>query len=264
MKTKHVEAVGSVWRRYGALRRGIPVIVAFAVAAPLAHAGPQQGVYCPSGFSALISNGNKHLICRKVIPYERDAICLPAYKLVNNGSALDMCEMIVPSTNVVSRLAPTAVPIVPTPGQVVVEDLTQQVNPNGLDKFVATVHEFSFPKGRSLPYIGDASRGVECPEGFDGDKTHNDRGIRCDKYDGSPRSADCDGIVGWEWRKDFSGAEDRCRNIVTGATGPTKPEGMTKVQHDLERSSNEIGWILNEKSGARDTWQRKVYKFPIN
>jgi hypothetical protein len=146
----------------------------------------------------------------------------------------------------------------------VVSELVQQANPNGLDKFVATVHEFSFPLDRPLPFVGDASNGVVCPSGFDGDKVHSDRGIRCDKHDGSPRSADCDGIVGWEWKRDFDGAEDRCRNFVTGATGPTKPEGMTKVQHDLERASDEIGWLLSRKAGARDTWQRKVYKFPIN
>jgi hypothetical protein len=144
----------------------------------------------------------------------------------------------------------------------VVSELKQVANPSGPDKFVATVHEFSFPQGNL--YVGDASAGVVCPAGFDGDKVHSGRGIRCDKYDGSPRSADCDGIVGWEWKRDFNGAEDRCRNIVTGETGSTKPEGMTKVQHDIERASDDVGWILSKKAGARDTWQRKVYKFPIN
>jgi hypothetical protein len=234
------------------------------LSAPAAQAGAQQGVRCPSGFSALISDGNKKLVCRKVIPYERDAICPPAYTLVNAGATLDQCVVKVPNTGVAHRVAPTALPIVPTPWQKVVSELAQQVNPNGLDKFVATVHEFSFPQGRPLAYVGDASKGVVCPEPFDGDKAQDDHGIRCDKYDGSPRSADCDGIVGWEWKRDFSGAEDRCRNIITGETGPTKPEGMTKVQHDLERASNEIGWILNKKPDARDTWQRKVYKFPTN
>jgi hypothetical protein len=104
---------------------------------------------------------------------------------------------------------------------------------------------------------------VVCPAGFDGDKVFGGRGIRCDKLDGSPRSADCDGIVGWEWKRDLAGAEARCRNIVTGATGPTKPDGMTKIQHDLVRESDEIGWVLNKISGARDTWQRKVYRFPV-
>ena len=39
---------------------------------------------------------------------------------------------------------------------------------------------------------------------------------------------------------------------------------MTKVQRNLERQSDDIGWVLNKKSGARDTWQRKTYAFPIN
>ena len=242
----------------------VSIPVTLALAAPAAYAGEQQGVKCPSGFSALISDANKKLVCRKVIPYERDAICLPAYSLVNNGATLDRCVVRVPNTGIAHQLEPTALPIVPTPWQKVVSELTQQANPNGLDKFVATVHEFSFPEGRPLPYVGDAGIGVVCPAGFDGDKVYSDRGIRCDKHDGSPRSADCDGIVGWEWRRDFSGNEDRCRNFITGATGATKPEGMTKVQHDHERASNDVGWVLDKNAGARDTWQRKVYKFPIN
>lgn len=240
------------------------VALALGVAGQDALAGEQQGVRCPSGFEALISDGNKKLVCRKVIPYQRDAICPPAYNLVNAGAALDQCVVKVPNTVIAHRVPPTALPIVAAPGQKVVSELAQQANPNGLDKFVATVHEFSFPQGRLLPYVGDASKGVVCPEGFDGDAVFTGRGIRCDNRDGGPRSADCDGIVGWEWKRDFAGAEDRCRNLVTGATGPTKPEGMSKVQHDLERASDKVGWVLNKNAGARDTWQRKVYEFPIN
>lgn len=241
-----------------------PTLIAFAMGFVSSHAqaGPQQGVRCPSGFEARISDGNRKLVCRKVIPFERDAICPPAYNLVNNGATRDLCVVRVPNTGIAHQVAPTAAPIVTTPWQVVVEPLEQAVNPNGLDKFKATIHEFSFPEQGSV-YVGDASKGVVCPDGFDGDKVHNGRGIRCDKNDGSARSADCDGIVGWEWKKDFSGNEDRCRNIVTGETGPTKPEGMTKIQHDLERKSDEIGWVLNKRPDARDTWQRKVYRFPI-
>jgi len=241
-----------------------PVLIggALAIAVPAVHAGPQQGVRCPSGFEALISDGDKKLVCRKVIPFERDAVCPPAYNLVNNGASADQCVVKVPNTGIAHQVAPTALPIVTTPWQKVVSELKQVTNPNGLDKFVATVHEFRFPELGSV-YAGDASNGVVCPAGFDGDKVFSNRGIRCDKLDGSPRSADCDGIVGWEWKRDLAGDEDRCRNIVTGQTGPTKPEGMTKVQHDLERNSNEIGWVLNKRAGARDTWQRKVYRFPI-
>ena len=251
----------------------IPSLVAgsLVAAVPPAHAGAQQGVRCPSGFDALISEGDRRLVCRKVISFQRDAICpptqvvgLPPYQLVNRGTALDMCVATVPNTNppITHSVAPTALPIATTPWQKVASELKQVANPNGLDKFVATVHEFAFPELGSV-YVGDASKGVVCPAGFDGDKVYSGRGIRCDKLDGSPRSADCDGIVGWEWKRDLAGAEDRCRNIVTGATGPTKPDGMTKVQHDLERQSDGIGWVLNKISGARDTWQRKVYRFPI-
>jgi hypothetical protein len=236
---------------------------ASGLAAPAAQAGEQQGVRCPSGFTALISDANRKLVCRKVIPYERDAICAPTHQLENAGASLDQCVMRVPNTALVHRVPPTALPIATSPWEKVVSELAQVANPNGLDRFVATIHQFAFPEGGSL-YVGDASTGVVCPVGFDGDKVFNERGIRCDKHDGAPRSADCDGIVGWEWKRDFDGAEDRCRNFVTGATGPTKPEGMSKVQHDLERSSDAIGWVLDKNAGARDTWQRKVYKYPIN
>lgn len=243
--------------------RSLLAAAATACAAGPVLAGPQQGVTCPSGFDALIPDGNRKLVCRKVVRFERDAVCLPTHQLTDRGTAVDQCVVKVPNTNVQHTMPPTAMPIVTLPGQQVVEPLKQVPTPNAPDKFVAVVHEFAFPKGNPYPYVGDASKGVGCPSGYDGDKVSDGRGIRCDKLDGAPKSADCDGIVGWEWKQDLAGAEDRCRNIVTGATGPTKPTGMTKIQHDAERASDDVGWVLNKRSGARDTWQRKVYAFPI-
>lgn len=222
-----------------------------------AHAGPQQGVSCSSGFSALISDGNRKLVCRKTRTFERSTMCLPLFTLVTPGT--DVCRNGVTG----ATTKPGMSPVLALPGQPADNQYTLVVNATGRDKFVATAFEFAFPAGGPI-YIGDSANGVVCPAGFDGDKAQNDRGIRCDKQDGSPRSADCDGIVGWEWKLDLAGAEDRCRHLVTGETGPTKPEGMTKAQHDFERSLNDVGWVLNKKTGARDTWQRKVYKFPIN
>ncbi len=230
------------------------------LAASTVHAGAQQGVRCPSGFAAVISDANRALVCRKTVTYERDSICPPLFnKMLPAGS--DSCQNELTGRSVASIM----VPPVPVPGQPLESDFKRVVSATGTDKFVATQQQFAFPEGRPVPpYIGDASKGVSCPTGHDGDKVFDGRGIRCDRNDGVPRSADCDGIVGWEWKRDHNGAEDRCRHLVTGETGPTKPEGMTKVQHNLERQSDDIGWVLNKKSGARDTWQRKTYAFPIN
>lgn len=240
----------------------IPASIAalLGLAAPPALAGAQQGVRCPGGYSALISDANRTLVCRKTVTYERDSVCPPLFNKMLDANS-DRCQNEVTGAAVASIMLPP----VPAPGQPLASEFKRVVNATGPDKFVATQFQFAFPEGRPVPpYIGDASKGVTCPAGHDGDKAYDGRGIRCDKHDGAARSADCDGIVGWEWKRDLNGAEDRCRHLVTGETGPTKPEGMTKVQHDLERKSDEIGWVLNKKSGARDTWQRKTYAFPIN
>ena len=230
------------------------------LAAAPAHAGAQQGVRCPGGFTALISNANRTLVCRKTVTFERDSICPPLFNKMQTTDA-DRCVNELTGQSVASGMLPP----VPVPGQPLGSDYKRVVNATGPDKFVATQFQFAFPEGRPIPpYIGDASMGVTCPEAYDGDKVYDGRGIRCDKHDGAPKSADCDGILGWEWKRDLNGAEDRCRHIATGETGPTKPEGMSKVQHDLERKSDDIGWVLNKKSGVRDTWQRKTYAFPIN
>lgn len=230
--------------------------------APGTLAGPQQGVRCPSGFNALISDGNRRLVCRRVVQFERDAICPPAYNLTENGANPDTCVVKVPNTGLQHTIPPTALPIGNMPWHKIVSELKQVARPGQPDKFAATAHEFKFPELGPI-YAGNPEGGVVCPAGHDGDVKFDGRGIRCDKNDGAVKSADCDGIVGWEWKQDLAGAEDRCRNVVTGETGPTKPAGMTKAQHDLDRARDDAGWVLNKRSGARDTWQRKVYAFPV-
>lgn len=222
-----------------------------------ADAGPQQGVRCPSGFTARIADENRKLVCRKTKTFERSPMCPPLFTLVTTGA--DVCR----NSATGATMEPMMSPVVAMPGQPADDAYRRSTNPIGPDKFVATAFEYVFPQTGPI-YIGDAAKGVVCPAGFDGDRMHSGRGIRCDRRDGDPRSADCDAIAGWEWKRDLAGAEDRCRHMVTGETGPTKPTGMTKIQHDFERSSDDIGWVLNKKSNARDTWQRKVYKYPIN
>ena len=248
------------------------IAVMFSLPAAPAHAGAQQGVRCPSGYAAEIGDANRKLVCSKTVTYQLDSICSPVAfgptgtkvsgNVVMEPTGSDMCLAVVTGQKVASVMSP------PQPGYPPTSSFTRQVSPNGPDKFVSSRKEYKYPELGPV-YVGDASHGVKCPSGYDGDKVFDGKGIRCDKLDGSPKPADCDGIgagpvaVGWQWKQDHAaGGEDRCVPVGSGSHGPTKPQGMTKVQHDLERQSDDIGWILDKNSGARDTWQRKVYKFP--
>lgn len=254
----------------------VPVVAAIGMAAPAAHAGAQQGVKCPSGFDAVISDGNKKLVCRTTKRYELMSICSPVVftssglKLptgnivmdpVGRDGGKDQCLAVITGAKVDAVASPLL------PGYPPLSAFEFQKNPTTPDKWVATRTEYAFPTGTTYP-VGNPANGVSCPAGYDGDKVFDGRGIRCDKLDGSPKPADCDGVaagpvaIGWRWERDHVGSEDRCVPMGTGDHGPTKPQGMTKVQLDLERASDEIGWILDKNSGARDTWQRKVYRFP--
>lgn len=242
----------------------ITTAVALGLAAE-AFAGPQQGVRCPSGFQALISDNNRKLVCRRTVNFDRDARCPPAYKLEERGSQPDRCVLATDVPDPLKKAVEVpsfAEPMVNMPWHEVVSDLKQVTRPGQPDVFRGTAHEYKFPELGPI-YVGDAKNGVSCPAGYDGDLKFDGRGIRCDKKDGPAKSADCDGIVGWEFRMDLAGDEDRCRNVITGETGPTKPAGMTKVQHDLDRARDDAGWSLTKKKGERDTWQRWIYAFPL-
>lgn len=254
----------------------IAVTTAACFASPAAFAGPQQGVKCPSGYSATITDSNKKLVCSRNKTYELASICSPL-AFSNQGITVsgnivmepndptgDKCLAVVTGQKVASVMAP------PLPGYPAPSAFKRVNNASGPDKFVAAVTEYAFPEGRLTPYVGNAGSGVRCASGWDGDKVYDGKGIRCDKLDGAPKLADCDGIaagpvaLGWKWQQDHVGAEDRCLPMGTGDHGPTKPQGMTKVQFDADRARDDAGWVLNKKSGARDTWQRKVYAFPTN
>ena len=251
----------------------IATAVAATVIAPPAQAGEQQGVKCPDGFDVQIRNDNRKLVCSRTAQYAVKPVCSPlvfSAKGVNvSGNVAfdtrneDKCIATVTGQTIEPQF--TGMPVGATNYAV----RRTATDPTGPDTYVAEIKEFAFPVG-GRAYVGDASKGVQCPAGYDGDKRFNGRGIRCDKNDGAPKRADCDGLhagivsVGWRLEVDKRGNEDRCVPSVSGNDGPTKPEGMTKVQHDLDRKSDDYGWLLNKRAGARDTWQRKVYKFPIN
>jgi hypothetical protein len=243
----------------------------FLLAVP-AHAGPQQGVTCPADFSAAISTDHRNLKCQKTVRYVHKSVCSPVAfsskniritgNIVMEPTGVDQCLAVGAGTKTDSVMEP------PLPGEPPYTAFRRVVNQTGPDTFVAEgVVQHSFPVGTPFPYVGNAANGVTCPSGFDGDKVADGRGIRCDRYDGPERGADCDFVgagpvaLGWNLQRDHRGAEDRCLPVAGGADGPTKPVGMTKIQHDAERASDSIGWILRKNSGA-DKWQRKVYEFP--
>jgi hypothetical protein len=250
--------------------------IATAVAATFlagpAHAGEQQGVKCPDGFEADISNDNRKLVCSR--RYTLASICPPAVfaatsiKInskvvmdpVGRDGGIDQCLAVGAGRKVDSVMSP------PLPGYPALATFERKKHATGPDTFVSNTTQYAFPVSGPR-FLGDASHGVQCPAGYDGDKRFNGRGIRCDKNDGTPKRADCDGLhagivsVGWELKIDKRGNEDRCVPTASGSDGPTKPEGMTKVHHDAERDSDAIGWVLRDRDG-RDQWQRKVYAWP--
>jgi hypothetical protein len=248
-----------------------------AVAATLvmpapAHAGEQQGVRCPDGFEAHVSDGNRKLVCSR--RYTLQSICSPAVFAapgvkfnanvvmdpVGRDGGVDQCLAVGTGKKVDSVMSP------PLPGYPALATFERKKHPTGPDRFESSQTEYAFPVG-GPDFIGDARKGVQCPSGFDGDKRFEGRGIRCDRNDGAPRRADCDGVqagivsIGWELKVDRRSHEDRCVPSGSGSDGPTKPEGMTKVQHDAERALDNIGWVLKDRDG-RDQWQRKVYAYP--
>lgn len=240
------------------------------VSAAPAHAGEQQGVKCPAGFDARISHENRRLVCSKTTEYAVKPVCSPlvfsARGIAVSGNVVmdtrgpDKCLAVASGQTADPQF--TGLPVGVTDYKV----SRTRVDADGTDSYIAEVTQFAFPEGGPL-FVGDASKGVQCPAGFDGDRRFNGRGIRCDKNDGAPRRADCDGVhagivsIGWKLEVDRRGHEDRCVPTASGQDGPTKPEGMTKVQHDAERALNNVGWVLKDRDG-RDQWQRKVYAWP--
>jgi hypothetical protein len=230
------------------------------VAPTAAHAGEQQGVQCPSGSTADIFNGDKTLKCAKVERIDRDALCVGVAVSKQGDVSQNLRFDHVTAGRDICRLpggtATSEVTFLPLPGDPPASAF-ERVVLSGKDVFRATRTVFVFPeKGPLYNPLHKASNGVTCPTGYDGDKVFDGKGIRCDKFDGDPKNGDCD--IGFTRVADHVGNEDRCLGLNNG---PTKPRGMTFVQHTLERESDRIGWVLTKVAG-QDTWQRKVYAFP--
>jgi len=217
-----------------------------AVAAS-AQAGEVTGVNCPSGYDVTISNSDKKLLCQK-----RETITLASGCLgVMNPTGADTCLPVGTGS-----LTPSG-PVGLLPGvHPALSKFRRVVNPSAADKFVANVVKHAFPEGAI--YVGNASKAVSCPAGFDGDKSSSGRGIRCDKVVANNVAADCD--FGWTLRVDDQG-QNRDKCIGVNGVGNTKPRGITGVQFGIEDALPNVKWHLAVNNGG-DKWKKKEYAYP--
>lgn len=224
-------------------------LIASSLCLTTAYAAEPDGVTCPNGTDAKISNGNKTLVCEK-----KEAITLASGCLgVMDPKGSDTCLPAITGARTPS--GPIGhLPLVHPP----LSEFKRKVSENKPDTFEAEKVTHVFPNGKPIPYGGNAANGVTCPSGFDGDKTSNNRGIRCDQVERNNVAADCD--FGWTLRVDDLGnPRDKCIGI--NGAGATKPRGITKVQFDIEEALPNVNWILDTKAGP-DSWKKKLYAYP--
>lgn len=242
---------------------GLVAASGYLLAPVTAHASPKEGVRCPAGFTASITDGNKKLVCFRERSYNKASICSPvafgAGKVALNTNitmdptGTDQCLAVGAGTKVESVMAP------PLPGEPAPSEFRRFVNATGPDTFVANVKEFEFPQG-ALPYnpTHDRSKGVRCPAGFDGDAMANGNGIRCDKT--VKRTPMCQNVAGVGWTLEVKrDAFDVC-NGPLGAKGPTKPEG----EHLHSGRDGDGGWDLVKDGGrgSEDQWRKGEFRYP--
>ena len=246
------------------------VLTLAAAAMPAAHANTTaEGVKCPTGTSARLSNSDRKLVCETEERVERASVCSPLV-FKNNGD-VNLNTRIEPqlsgSDSCVARNTAGAV-VATQPSQALFlpgDDPTQfrrEVRP-GADVFVATKKAYRFPVGGPV-YLGDASKGVSCPAGYDGDSSFGGQGLRCDRRE--LRKAMCD--IGWTM--DRNSGTDKCfiqqtvfGNSVRVDGQFTIPDGLTGLLGNPESH----GWDLRrDHSGSVDYWAKeaKDYRFPTN
>jgi hypothetical protein len=246
------------------------VLTLAAAAAPAAHANtPAEGVKCPAGTTATLSNNDRKLVCEGTERIERPSFCSPV--IFKNNGDVNLNTRIEPvlagSDTCVARNTAGAV-IATAPSQAVLlpgddpSKFSREVRP-GFDAFVATRKIYKFPEGGPV-YLGDASKGVSCPAGFDGDAMFSGRSMRCDRRE--YRKASCD--IGWTM--DRNAGTDKCfiekevfGNRVRVDGQYTIPEGLTGLLGNPESH----GWDLKrDHDGSVDFWAKeaKDYRFPVN
>jgi hypothetical protein len=241
------------------------VLALAAAAAPAAHANtPAEGVKCPANTTARLSNNDRKLVCEFQERIERASVCSPVV-FKNNGdinlntrielltAGSDTCRTATGAT------APSQALLLPGD---VASQFVREVRA-GADVFVRTKTSYAFPEGGPL-YLGDASKGVTCATGFDGDARFSGRGLRCDRRE--LRQATCD--VGWTM--DRNTGTDKCfiektvfGNKVRVDGQYTIPQGLTGLLGNPETH----GWDLRrDHQGSVDFWAKeaKDYRFPVS
>jgi len=235
------------------------------LAAPAAQANTTaEGVKCPSGTTARLSDNDRKLRCEFQERVERASVCSPLV-FKNNGDInlnqrIDMIEAGSDTCRSVTTgaVAPSQALLLPGDDA---GKFQREVRP-GKDVFVQLKTSYRFPEGGPI-YVGDAAKGVVCPSGFDGDAMFNGRGMRCDRRE--LRIATCD--IGWSI--DRNNGKDKCfmEQVVFGnrvrVDGQyTIPDGSTGLTGNPESH----GWDLKtDHSGNVDYWSKeaKDYRFPV-
>ncbi len=129
------------------------------------------------------------------------------------------------------------------------------MNPSGPDVFVATQSVYEFPQG--WVFVGDASRGVTCGNGFEADRVGSRR-LRCVKQE--VKLATCDGGFNVDRRngRDICTKTNLLGNREIGQY--TIPANAGYIGLMGNPANN--GWQLDiDRSGNRDHWIKSDRQF---
>lgn len=237
----------------------MPLLTSFAIAGvltfyhPHAQAAEKDGVSCPTGYTAQITNGNNTLTCKRETTYRLDSICPPINNplhIVMQSTGSDRCLPIGGGNPVPSAM------IRPLLGYPDASKFARVTVPKGVDYFQATVTETTFPSGGPFYSPFDKpSLGVTCPAGYNGELVNGGKGIRCAKVE-AERVADCD-IAYWPVT-DYAGNTDKCLGL---GMLDTKPKGILGAIFVAENLMGNIKWVKRISKGT-DHFQRTWYKYP--
>jgi hypothetical protein len=235
-------------------------IAASGISAPVvAQAGEQDGVTCDANSQATLVNGVLKCSKQKVLASICSPLAFGSTLKVSSAvvmdpvgrNGIDQCLAVVTGAKVDSQMQP------PTPGiDPPVSAFHRVINSTQPDTFVAT--QFVYPIGAI--FVGDASRGVACPSGFNAVGINGGRGLRCEKV--QVERAGCD--AGWTIER-HSGRDLCIMNTLVGRLegNYTIPENVGYT--GLIGNPETHGWNLDkDHSGTTDYWvsEQKTFKFP--
>lgn len=258
--TKTAFAAAAFTATFGALLAATPALAQVP--------SPDAGVTCRAGTAAEYNNGV--LRCRAEEQVRLASICSPAafsnrgdinlnVRLELRTGGVDQCA--VPGgLSVDSLMAPPLPGVHPaaTPGV-----YRRVVNATGADVFVATKVAYEYPQGAL--FIGDASRGVACGNGFSSERIAGGRGLRCVKVE--EKLATCDGGFSVERRAGVDRCIKRDRdlfgNFTTVVGQYTIPANAGYV--GVMGSPANHGWqLMTDRVNSTDHWRKgsPSFQFP--